>query len=164
MKFEGMIVVTAIALLSSSATYAVTDRFTATSASFGTLGHLDIDSSVFDGTSSQFVNNTFLIDIDFTDPQSAFHVVTPGPASDGTWFDSTGALPIVVGGGGFTGGTDFSNGVWIASTNYVALAGNSYDDVTWITSVVPEPETYAMLLAGLGLLGFMARRRKESAV
>ena len=29
---------------------------------------------------------------------------------------------------------------------------------------VPEPETYVMLLAGLGLLGFMARRRKESAV
>ncbi|MDP3288244.1 MAG: PEPxxWA-CTERM sorting domain-containing protein, partial [Methyloversatilis sp.] len=24
---------------------------------------------------------------------------------------------------------------------------------------VPEPETYAMLLAGLGLIGFMARRR-----
>ncbi len=31
-------------------------------------------------------------------------------------------------------------------------------------SPVPEPETYAMLLAGLGLLGFMARSRKESAV
>lgn len=26
---------------------------------------------------------------------------------------------------------------------------------------VPEPETYAMMLAGLGLLGFVARRRKQ---
>ena len=28
---------------------------------------------------------------------------------------------------------------------------------------VPEPETYAMMLAGLGLLGFAARRRKQKA-
>jgi 5'-nucleotidase / UDP-sugar diphosphatase len=27
---------------------------------------------------------------------------------------------------------------------------------------VPEPETYAMLLAGLGLMGFMARRRQRN--
>ncbi|WP_223879112.1 PEP-CTERM sorting domain-containing protein [Chitinimonas arctica] len=29
-----------------------------------------------------------------------------------------------------------------------------------ITGAVPEPETYAMLLAGLGLIGFTARRRR----
>lgn len=33
----------------------------------------------------------------------------------------------------------------------------------YITAAIPEPETYAMLLAGLGLLGFMARRRKQKA-
>jgi hypothetical protein len=30
-----------------------------------------------------------------------------------------------------------------------------------ITTPIPEPETYAMLLAGLGLLGWHARRRKQ---
>jgi hypothetical protein len=30
-----------------------------------------------------------------------------------------------------------------------------------VISPVPEPETYAMLLVGLGLIGFMARRRKD---
>ncbi|MEO7728274.1 MAG: PEP-CTERM sorting domain-containing protein, partial [Burkholderiales bacterium] len=26
---------------------------------------------------------------------------------------------------------------------------------------IPEPETYGMMLAGLGLLGFVSRRRKH---
>ena len=37
------------------------------------------------------------------------------------------------------------------------------DEVRFETSPVPEPEAYAMLLAGLGLLGTMVRRRKASA-
>ena len=32
-----------------------------------------------------------------------------------------------------------------------------------ITTAVPEPETYAMLLAGLGLIGYSIRRRKTTA-
>ncbi|SCY26640.1 PEP-CTERM protein-sorting domain-containing protein [Nitrosospira sp. Nl5] len=32
----------------------------------------------------------------------------------------------------------------------------------YVASAVPEPETYAMLLAGLGLMGFMARRKASS--
>jgi len=33
-----------------------------------------------------------------------------------------------------------------------------------VTGVIPEPETYAMLLAGLGLMGFVARRRRRNAM
>ena len=30
------------------------------------------------------------------------------------------------------------------------------------TPAIPEPETYAMMLVGFGLLGWVARRRKQS--
>jgi hypothetical protein len=30
-------------------------------------------------------------------------------------------------------------------------------------AAIPEPETYAMLLAGLGLVGFIAGRRKQTS-
>jgi choice-of-anchor A domain-containing protein len=43
------------------------------------------------------------------------------------------------------------------NTNHYFNATN----VAGYVSAVPEPETYAMLLAGLGLVGFMARRRKS---
>ena len=35
----------------------------------------------------------------------------------------------------------------------------SYLDNVSVTAAVPEPETYAMMLLGLGLLGFVARRK-----
>lgn len=36
------------------------------------------------------------------------------------------------------------------------------DNVSVTVAAVPEPETYAMMFAGLGLLGLMARRRKAA--
>ena len=47
-----------------------------------------------------------------------------------------------------------------SQSNILTIAGRA--QVTPI-GVVPEPETYAMLLAGLGLLGFVVRRRKLEA-
>ena len=39
------------------------------------------------------------------------------------------------------------------------LAIRSYLDNVSVMAAVPEPESYAMMLLGLGLLGFMARRK-----
>jgi uncharacterized protein len=39
--------------------------------------------------------------------------------------------------------------------------GSGVDRMIQITAAVPEPETYAMLLAGLGLVGTIARRRRR---
>jgi len=50
------------------------------------------------------------------------------------------------------------------SYEYANSCCNGGSPHTWaVTSVtpVPEPETYAMLLAGLGVMGFIARRRKQ---
>lgn len=46
-------------------------------------------------------------------------------------------------------------------TDYNVTSALWLDNVK-VTAPVPEPETYAMLLAGLGLMGFAARRRRNN--
>lgn len=61
-----------------------------------------------------------------------------------------------------------TNGISRFVFDSIYSAGNtSIDNVIAVTSVaapVPEPEIYAMLGAGLGLMGWVARRRKQRAV
>jgi len=82
------------------------------------------------------------------------------------------------GGGHWGGGTLTQNGNSVTGYegNGLLQFNGTYTDIAFttpnyeyyygitvggLTSPVPEPETYAMLLAGLGLIGFMARRRKQ---
>ncbi|MCC2955288.1 FxDxF family PEP-CTERM protein [Massilia sp. IC2-477] len=46
------------------------------------------------------------------------------------------------------------------SGNLVSDAGASFGGAVMLAPV-PEPETYGMMLGGLGVLGFLARRRKQ---
>lgn len=103
---------------------------------------------------------------DNNDPASAFTYI--GHAYDGTGIDyGTGIIPgadgladhsvskvfhLTAGNYSiFVGGTDYLN----VSAPFTSLG------ITGMVSVVPEPETYAMLLAGLGLLGASVSRRRS---
>ncbi len=52
-------------------------------------------------------------------------------------------------------------GLSTAGGSYIGL--DNVDVELTAVGAIPEPETYAMLLAGLGLLGFVRRRRKPQA-
>ena len=62
------------------------------------------------------------------------------------------------------GMTDLNSLVSLPGGDFLTTATgiNNHGQVPAVGSFIPEPETYAMLLAGLGLLGFIANRRKTA--
>nr|HET7859496.1 PEP-CTERM sorting domain-containing protein [Caldimonas sp.] len=48
------------------------------------------------------------------------------------------------------------------AADLIQTDGGATGAVGAITAAVPEPETYALMLAGLGMMGFMAKRRRPS--
>ena len=109
----------------------------------------------------------------------AFFLGTDASGAINSWFISIGygppnttsfqniytSSPLICCGFDVAGGHDYVSSSDGASTAVMTVNG---DPGTWIctsgcpaaVSPVPEPEVYAMLLAGLGLLGFEAYRRK----
>ncbi|WP_373991936.1 PEP-CTERM sorting domain-containing protein [Duganella sp. BuS-21] len=59
------------------------------------------------------------------------------------------------GGYGVPSGQEFAHNEY---GNYTTFTTNAVSAIT----AVPEPETYAMMLAGLGLVGLIARRRRQA--
>ncbi len=71
----------------------------------------------------------------------------------------------LIGSGGFGGG-GMMGAVCMTGTSIAGYGAvgtmSGYPVAQSITAAVPEPESYAMFLAGLGLLGAIARRRKTT--
>jgi PEP-CTERM motif len=57
--------------------------------------------------------------------------------------------------------SNISGGQMYGFSSEPVLTSSQQAQVALITAV-PEPETYAMMLAGLGMLGFLARRKKAA--
>ena len=85
-------------------------------------------------------------------------------------FSSNGNL-ITTGMASETGATDVwtvSSGVLSSGNYYLQVSGSLVSNTSGSfggsvqLNPVPEPETYGMMIAGLGVLGFLARRRKAA--
>jgi len=132
-------------------------------------------SYVFDNTTTAFSNAGFAGGASSTVQSSAFQLAAWEIINDsggtGTYNITSGDFNVssgdagtlalsnnwlsVVNSGSYAISQDL--GVWVQD----CASGNCTQDLGVFTSMIPEPETYAMLLAGLGLMGFVARRRKQ---
>jgi PEP-CTERM motif len=132
-------------------------------------GSFSFDDAIVDNTGLDIVNlisfDMSFLNTNFTLANAADYPTTLPDVSfqDGSFLGLSLSIDSVTPNAGFTfvaGSVDSSDAFLAVDTNLgLTGAGNvAYS----LTAPVPEAETYAMLLAGLGVMGAAARRRKSA--
>lgn len=82
---------------------------------------------------------------------------------DGSHWSGSTPVALATDVNGFFSASQIVTGLSAGPTYWFRISGTTVGaDYSLNLAPVPEPETYAMLLAGLGLMGFIARRRKST--
>lgn len=107
--------------------------------------------------------NSFGTVAGWTAPGAGFDFTSPVVGASATALDGNSAANRVAGLGG-TVATAWAAGdtLWVRWTERNDVGndhGLAIDDLSFSVTAVPEPGTYALLLAGLAAVGFVARRR-----
>jgi hypothetical protein len=149
------------------------------------------DPKTFSGVvqgSGTSINDIFTFSLDQNNVSSGYSVVNiPLSFTGGEWNTALATLTLSSNADGIVGNSDdqmLATAIWNQGNNSnnllsiaydSAITGPAYIQITGVTdggnggiysgaiaAAVPEPETYAMLLAGLGLMGAVVRRRSNS--
>ncbi|MDO8990255.1 MAG: PEP-CTERM sorting domain-containing protein [Sideroxyarcus sp.] len=147
------------------ATYLGQESGYVNSFSFGSGNGTLLESNALGTTISQSVGNDGIVNFSFSDNQSASHVFSNRDQGNPFGF-------VIMAGQSSTysqfGRFDYLlgfNDSWVQGFSGNTVGDADYDDfvvgVNFVSAPVPEPETYAMMFAGLGLLGLSVRRRKS---
>jgi hypothetical protein len=152
-----------------------------------TLGTPTTFSSVVSGSGTS-INDLFTFTLDAGNTASGYSVVNiPLSFNGGEWNTSLATLTLMSNADGIVGNGDdqmLGSAIWsqgqgnsndgLQLSYNSAINGPAYIQITGVTNggdggiysgaiaaAIPEPETYAMLLAGLGLMGAVVRRRSN---
>jgi hypothetical protein len=149
------------------------------------LGEPATFSGVVQGSGTS-INDLFTFTLDSGNTSSGYSVVNiPLSFTGGEWNTALATLTLSSNADGIVGNGDdqmLASAIWNQGSNSndslslsydSAITGPAYITITGVTdggnggvyagaiAAVPEPETYAMLLAGLGLMGAVVRRRSN---
>jgi hypothetical protein len=159
MKLKNIAAAAVMAFSSIAANAALTDPVAVSGNSFNAiLGSISLPSFSSVSGGLDFAGVVSIFGFNITLPQVTFTSMSLGTSMlPGRYTSQIGAGNVFSFAGVTAGNYDLS------ATGSVAGGGSNFIQAQYTITPVPEPESYAMLLAGLGVMGAIARRRNKAA-